>query len=120
MTRLRRRPRLGIVVSGGEGFVAGCREVALRLGIFKLVWIDPRGGLRGAAGNRHSFVHLDELRSLLDGEGEARSADEGGELTHLSAVLGSTSFCGLGQSVAWPIESALEHFGHEFTGGPDR
>jgi amino-acid N-acetyltransferase len=68
--RLCERPRLGIVVTGGEGFVAGCREVALRLGIFKLVWIDRRGGLRGASGNRSSFLDLAELHSLLEGEGD--------------------------------------------------
>ncbi len=67
--RLRRRPRLGILAPGGEGFVAGCREVALRLGIFKLVWIDRRGGLRGANGSRHSFLDLAELHALLEGEG---------------------------------------------------
>jgi len=67
--RLGEHPRQGIVVSGGDGFVTGCRDLAVELGVFKLVWIDRRGGLRGAAGNRHSFVHLDELRSLLDGAG---------------------------------------------------
>jgi amino-acid N-acetyltransferase len=67
--RLRARPRLGIVVPDGDRFVSGCRELGVRLGIFKLVWIDRRGGLRGATGNRHSFLHLGELHSLLDGEG---------------------------------------------------
>ena len=67
--RLRERPRLGIVVSSGDRFVADCRELAVRLGVFKLVWIDRRGGLRGATGNRHSFLHLGELRSLLEDEG---------------------------------------------------
>jgi N-acetylglutamate synthase-like GNAT family acetyltransferase len=38
--------------------------VALRLGLFKLVWIDAGGGLRGSSGRRLSFVHLDQLRSL--------------------------------------------------------
>jgi len=67
--RLRRRPRLGIVLPDGEGFAAACRELAVRLGVFKLVWIDRRGGLRAATGNRHSFVHLAELHSLLEAEG---------------------------------------------------
>ena len=67
--RLRRRPRLGIVLPGGEDFAAACRELAVRLGVFKLVWIDRRGGLRAATGNRHSFVHLAELHSLLEAEG---------------------------------------------------
>jgi N-acetylglutamate synthase-like GNAT family acetyltransferase len=67
--RLRERPRLGIVVAGGDRFVSECRELGVGLGIFKLVWIDRRGGLRAATGNRHSFLHLGELRSMLDGEG---------------------------------------------------
>jgi amino-acid N-acetyltransferase len=67
--RLHQRPRLGIALSSPDRFAAGCRQLAVRLGVFKLVWIDRRGGLRGAAGNRHSFLHLAELRSLLEEEG---------------------------------------------------
>jgi amino-acid N-acetyltransferase len=67
--RLGERPRLGIAVSGGNSFVTSCGELAVELGVFKLVWIDRRGGLQGAAGDRHSFVHLEELRSLLEGNG---------------------------------------------------
>jgi len=67
--RLRERPRLGIVVPDGDRFVSACRDLGVGLGIFKLVWIDRRGGLRGATGSRHSFLHLGELHSLLDGEG---------------------------------------------------
>jgi N-acetylglutamate synthase-like GNAT family acetyltransferase len=67
--RFREQPRLGIVVSSGDRFVATCRRLAVELGVFKLVWIDRRGGLRGATGNRHSFLHLDELQSLLEGKG---------------------------------------------------
>jgi N-acetylglutamate synthase-like GNAT family acetyltransferase len=67
--RLGGRPLLGIALSSGDRFAAGCRELAVRLGIFKLVWIDRRGGLRGAAGSRHSFLHLAELHSLLEAEG---------------------------------------------------
>ena len=67
--RLRERPRLGIVVPDGDRFVAACRDLGVGLGIFKLVWIDRRGGLRGATGSRHSFLHLGELHSLLEGEG---------------------------------------------------
>ena len=67
--RLRRWPRLGIVLASRDRFAAGCREFAVRLGVFKLVWIDRRGGLRAATGNRHSFLHLAELHSLLEGAG---------------------------------------------------
>jgi len=67
--RLRSWPRLGIALSSGDRFAAGCRELAVRLGVFKLVWIDRRGGLCAATGSRHSFLHLGELHSLLEGEG---------------------------------------------------
>ena len=66
--RLRGWPRLGIVLSRRDRFAAGCRELAVKLGVFKLVWIDRRGGLRAANGNRQSFLHLAELHSLLEGE----------------------------------------------------
>jgi NADH:ubiquinone oxidoreductase subunit F (NADH-binding)/NADH:ubiquinone oxidoreductase subunit E len=35
-------------------------------------------------------------------------------LTALAEVLEQASFCGLGQSAAWPIRSALRHFGAAF------
>ena len=36
------------------------------------------------------------------------------QLAHLSKMLRFTSLCGLGQSVSWPIESALKNFPEEF------
>ncbi|MCE9526934.1 MAG: NADH-quinone oxidoreductase subunit NuoF [Planctomycetales bacterium] len=42
-------------------------------------------------------------------------ADDGDELRQLAKMLRLTSLCGLGQSVAMPIESALQHFGNEFS-----
>src|SRR5262249_55160189 len=36
------------------------------------------------------------------------------ELDHLAQMIKRTSLCGLGQSIAWPVTSALRHFGHEF------
>jgi N-acetylglutamate synthase-like GNAT family acetyltransferase len=62
---LSRRPRVGIVAEEGEGFAPACREIVLRLGISKLVWVDPDGGLCRADGGRSSFVDLEELRRLL-------------------------------------------------------
>lgn len=59
-----------IAVERGPGFPARCRDLAVRLGIFKLVWIDAGGGLRVRSGARQSFVHLEELRALVRGEGE--------------------------------------------------
>lgn len=38
-------------------------------------------------------------------------------LTELAEVLEKASFCGLGQSAAWPITSALRHFGAALTAG---
>lgn len=59
-----RSPRVGVPVADGQGFAPGCREVALRLGLSKLLWVDPEGGVRGPGGSRRSFVDLRELRAL--------------------------------------------------------
>jgi amino-acid N-acetyltransferase len=61
---LRASMRAGVAVPG-TSFSARCREVAWRLGVFKLVWLDPGGGLRAKGGERLSFVHREELRELL-------------------------------------------------------
>ncbi|HLF25349.1 MAG TPA: NADH-quinone oxidoreductase subunit NuoF [Anaerolineae bacterium] len=45
--------------------------------------------------------------------GQGRAGDVA-ELQRLANLLRATAFCGLGQSVAMPLESTLEHFGHEF------
>jgi NADH-quinone oxidoreductase subunit F len=42
------------------------------------------------------------------------SAEDVKLLKRLANLLHAASFCGLGQSAALPIESALLHFGHEF------
>jgi N-acetylglutamate synthase-like GNAT family acetyltransferase len=62
---LRESYRLGILAGGRRSFAAQIRDLALRLGVFKLVWIDPQGGMRTPTGERLSFVHQDELRQLL-------------------------------------------------------
>jgi N-acetylglutamate synthase-like GNAT family acetyltransferase len=62
---LRQSSRLGILAGGRRPFAEQIRELALRLGLFKLVWIDPQGGMRAPSGERLSFVHQDELRQLL-------------------------------------------------------
>jgi NADH:ubiquinone oxidoreductase subunit F (NADH-binding)/NADH:ubiquinone oxidoreductase subunit E len=36
------------------------------------------------------------------------------ELRRLARLMKATSLCGLGQSVAWPVESALRHFADDF------
>jgi NADH:ubiquinone oxidoreductase subunit F (NADH-binding) len=45
------------------------------------------------------------------------NAEDLAELKRLARLLDWTSFCGLGRSVAWPVESALRHFGNEFVAG---
>lgn len=67
---LRRHSRVGIRVDPGEREAASVREVALRLGVSKLVWLDPRGGLV-EQGQRLSFVDLDELGALVRRGGRA-------------------------------------------------
>jgi amino-acid N-acetyltransferase len=67
---LRERPRVGLRMASDEGFAAACRAIVLRLGIFKLVWLEAGGGLRTADGRRQSFVHLDELRAWLSESGQ--------------------------------------------------
>ena len=61
-----------------------------------------------------------EARILVEriAGGKGRAADIA-ELNRLAKMLHMASFCGLGQSVAMPIESALEHFGCEFASAHD-
>ncbi len=63
--RLRQSSRAGLLVGGREPFARRVRELTLRLGLVKLVWIDPGGGFTDRRGARLSFVHVDELRELL-------------------------------------------------------
>jgi amino-acid N-acetyltransferase len=62
---LRQSPRVGLVAGGREPFAKQLGALAIRLGVFKLVWIDAGGGFRDRSGRRLSFVHLEELRELL-------------------------------------------------------
>jgi amino-acid N-acetyltransferase len=62
---LRGAHAVGLVVGAERPFAAGCRELALRLGVAKLVWIEPEGGLVRPDGRRASFVDLAELRALV-------------------------------------------------------
>ena len=59
----------GLLAGGGSPLVAQCRELALRLGVVKLVWIDPGGGFSDRGGRRLSFVHREELQELLAARG---------------------------------------------------
>jgi NADH-quinone oxidoreductase subunit F len=59
-----------------------------------------------------------EARLLCERIAERRgSAADVAGLKRLARMLDLTSFCGLGRSVAWPVESALRHFGAEFAEG---
>lgn len=66
---LRRHGCAGLLVGGSLAFAPACRDVALRLGVGKLVWLDRDGGLVGTHGARLSFVHLEELQEYLANEG---------------------------------------------------
>jgi amino-acid N-acetyltransferase len=68
------RGRVVVTLGAFARFPEGCRDVAERLGVFKLVWLDREGGLVDASGVRHSFVHLGELAELLAAS-EARPDD---------------------------------------------
>jgi amino-acid N-acetyltransferase len=57
---------LGLLVGGSLAFAPSCRDLALRLGIGKLVWLDRDGGILGPGGKRLSFVHRAELREILE------------------------------------------------------
>jgi NADH-quinone oxidoreductase subunit F len=59
-------------------------------------------------GTREARVVIERIAN-----GQARAGDAS-ELKRLASMLGTASFCGLGQSVAIPIESAFQHFGNEF------
>jgi NADH:ubiquinone oxidoreductase subunit F (NADH-binding)/NADH:ubiquinone oxidoreductase subunit E len=56
------------------------------------------------------------LDRMLNGD---RSADDVQRLTELAEVLQTVSFCGLGQSAAIPMKSALKYFAEEFSGRSD-
>lgn len=85
---LREGPRVGLRIVAGQGFATACRAISLRLGIFKLVWIEADGGIRTADGERQSFVHLDELRAWLAGEGRGLvTADRLGLWREVAAML---------------------------------
>ncbi len=51
------------------------------------------------------------VERFVRGEGRRRDLDD---LRRLSRMLEQTSLCGLGQSVAWPIDSALKNFPDDF------
>jgi len=67
-------PRIGVAVAGSQAFAPACREIVLRLGVGKLVWIDREGGLLSPDGSRESFVDRAELEALLASGGAGANA----------------------------------------------
>jgi NADH:ubiquinone oxidoreductase subunit F (NADH-binding) len=56
-----------------------------------------------------------EIRLLCERLAESSNpAVDPAELDRLAQMIKRTSLCGLGQSIAWPVGSALKHFGEEF------
>jgi len=78
-----RAPVAGVLATGDAGFAAAGREVAVRLGLSKLVWLDPAGGLLRPDGTRDSFVELAELRGIV----RAGAAGEAGGRIALLAEI---------------------------------
>jgi amino-acid N-acetyltransferase len=81
-------PRVAWLVSGGAGFARACREVAVRLGVAKLVFLDPAGALVRGDGARQSFVGLGELSAALQ-EGRGDADKRAGLLREIEAALGA-------------------------------
>jgi len=63
---LRSVPCLGIALDPGRPLLADVRDLAARLGVFKLVLLDAEGGMLRPNGRLASFVHLEELWALLE------------------------------------------------------
>jgi hypothetical protein len=94
---MREAPRAGLAVEASRPFPAACREIAVRLGISKLVWVDPDGGLLRGDGSRLSFVDLEELRELIrsGGDGRGRAGLLGELEATLEAGVPSINLCAL-------------------------
>jgi len=62
---LRKSAFVGVQVEADRDLAHATGQIALRLGLSKLVWIDGGGALVGAGERRLSFVDLEELRAVL-------------------------------------------------------
>jgi N-acetylglutamate synthase-like GNAT family acetyltransferase len=65
---------VGVEVGAGPGFAADCRSVGARLGVTKLVFLQAEGGLVDDAGERISFVDLEELERRIHDASQPRGA----------------------------------------------
>jgi len=77
---LHRSPHVGVVAPDAEGFAHTWREVALRLGLQKVIVVDPAGGLGRTGSRSGSFVSLEQLRRIL------REGDEAGRAELLAEI----------------------------------
>ncbi len=78
---------VGVAVEEAVDFARGSRGVAQRLGLSKLVCVDPEGGLRREEGGRGSFVDLEALRELVRGGLAGMAARRAGLLREIEAAL---------------------------------
>ena len=65
---LRASGRAGLCVPGADEFARASGQIAQRLAVTKLVWIDAGGAVLDAEGRRQSFMDLTELRAMLRDE----------------------------------------------------
>ena len=83
---LRSAPRAAVLAPPGDDFARSCREIAVGLGVTKLVFLDPLGALVRGDGARLSFVDLAELEMAL-AEGGASVAKRAPLLREVEAAL---------------------------------
>ncbi|MDH5307289.1 MAG: GNAT family N-acetyltransferase [Myxococcales bacterium] len=91
---LQRAPRIGVRIDAARDFTSVCRDIAVRLRVAKLVWLDSGGGLLRPDGGRRSFVDLQELGVLLRSDAYAERAALLREIeAALRGGLASVSLC---------------------------
>jgi len=83
--RLGQNLRIGIATDDRAAFGAECRQIAIALGIRKVIWVDAAGGLSREDGTRESFVDAEALRDRSAGvEPRGRYREI---LVHVEAML---------------------------------
>jgi len=86
---LRASPRVGIIAPENEAFPSACRDIALILGVSKLLWVDSQGPLLREDGRRHSFVDIEDLRGLLRAGLEGANSERRALLVEIESALGA-------------------------------
>ena len=90
---LRADGQVVVELDAGAGFHAAGRAATVRLGIFKLVWLDPGGGLGGEGPGRRSFVQQDELDERVAAASDPRDALFAEVRAALDAGVASVNLC---------------------------